>query len=73
MNYFNSSLKQLQKSKRWGVAIIQVGVVYMSIHISRNLKEELAWPTDKQLQAISNILLVKTVMPLKNKAVQSLK
>ena len=45
----------------------------MSIHISKNLKEELAWPTDKQLQAISNILLVKTVMPLKNKAVQSLK
>ena len=30
----------------------------------RHLKEELAW--DRQLQAISNIMLFKTVIPLRN-------
>ena len=30
------------------------------------IKEELAWGTDKQLQVISNIMLFKTVIPLRN-------
>ena len=30
------------------------------------IKEELAWATDKRLQVISNIMLFKTVIPLRN-------
>ena len=30
------------------------------------LKEELAWATDKLLRVISNIMLFKTVIPLRN-------
>ena len=39
----------------------------MGIQISRCLKEELAWARDnlKQLQAISNIVIFKTVIPLR--------
>ena len=29
-------------------------------------KKELAWTTDKRLQVISNITLLKTVIPLRN-------
>ena len=36
----------------------------MGVHVSRPLKEELAWATDKWLQVISNIMLFKTVIPL---------
>ena len=47
----------------------------VGIHVSRRLKEELAWATDKRLQVISNIMLFKTVISLckklKNKAVLS--
>ena len=32
-----------------------VDVAYMGVHISRHLKEELAWAIDKQLWAISNL------------------
>ena len=39
----------------------------MSICISRRLKEELAWATDKWLWVIRNVMLFKTVMPLKTK------
>ena len=38
----------------------------MGIHVSRQLKEELARATDKRLQVISNIMLFKTVIPLRN-------
>ena len=38
----------------------------MNVRVSKSLKEELAWATDKWLQVISNIMLVKTVMPLRN-------
>ena len=34
--------------------------------ISRHLKEELAWATDKWLWIISNIMLFETVVPLRN-------
>ena len=46
----------------------------MSVHISRHLKEELAWVTDKWLWVISNIMLFKAFSyinkKLKNKAVK---
>ena len=47
----------------------------VGVHVSRRLKVELAWVTDKWLQVISNIMLFKTVIPLrnlKNKAVLSI-
>ena len=34
--------------------------------VLRNLKEGLAWATDKQLWDISNIMLFKTVISLSN-------
>ena len=43
-----------------------MGVVYMDVNISRRLKEELAWAIDKWLQVISNIMLLETVIPLRN-------
>ena len=40
----------------------------INVRVSKNLKEELAWATDKQLQVImhSDIMLVETVMSLRN-------
>ena len=43
-----------------------VGVVYVNIRILKLLKEELAWGIDKQFWVISNIMLFKTVIPLRN-------
>ena len=42
-------------------------MAYMNVHVSRHLKEELAWAIDRQLQVISNKMLFKTVIPLKIK------
>ena len=52
-----------------------MGVAYVNVHVSRHLKEELAWVIDKRLWAISNKMLFKTVLPLrnKNKAILNLK
>ena len=36
------------------------------IHTPKCLKEELAWAADKQNWVISNIMLFKTVVPLRN-------
>ena len=47
-------------------SVIKVGVAYMNVHVSRYLKEELAWVIDKQLRAISTKMLFKTVLPLRN-------
>ena len=75
-HYFhcNSYLKQLA---RWSDSVINVGMAYVGIHVSRHLKEELAWAIDKWLWIISNIMLFKTVIyttkELKNKAVLNLK
>ena len=38
----------------------------VNLRISRRLKEELAWVIDKQLRVISNKMLFKTVVPLRN-------
>ena len=43
-----------------------MGVVCVGVGISRDLKEELAWVIDKQLQIISNKMLFKIVIPLIN-------
>ena len=46
----------------------------MNVHVSRLLKEELAWAIDKQLQVISNHYNVSyTTKKIKNKAVLNLK
>ena len=42
------------------------GVRGRTVHVSRCLKEELAWATYKRFQVISNIMLFKTVIPLRN-------
>ena len=44
----------------------KVGVASVNIHVSRRLKEELAWVIDKRLWVISNKILFKTVVPLRN-------
>ena len=38
----------------------------MSVCVLKSLKEELAWAIDKQLQLISNKMLFKIVIPLRN-------
>ena len=45
---------------------MKVSVMYMNVHVLRRLKEELAWVIDKRLWVISNKLLFKTVVPLRN-------
>ena len=52
--------------RRRSTSVIKVGVVYMNICVLRHLKEELAWVIDKRLRVISNKMLFKTVIPLKN-------
>ena len=41
-------------------------MAYVNVRVSKSLKEGLAWAKDKQLQVISNIMLVKIVIPLRN-------
>ena len=43
-----------------------VGMLYVNVHVSTHLKQELAWAIDKWLWLISNTMLFKTVIPLKN-------
>ena len=43
-----------------------VGVAYVNLRVSRRLKEEVAWVINKRLRAISNKMLFKTVVPLRN-------
>ena len=45
---------------------IKVGVVYVNVRILKWLKEELTWAIDKRHQDISNRMLFKTVVPLRN-------
>ena len=47
--------------------------MYVNVCVSRHLKGELAWATDKWLWVISNKMLFKTVIPLRNWAVLNLK
>ena len=41
------------------------GYAHVNVHVSRRLKEELAWAIDKWLWVISNLVLFKTAIPLK--------
>ena len=36
----------------------------MSVRVSRDLKQELAWAIDKWLWIMSNTMLIQTVIPL---------
>ena len=45
---------------------IKVGVAYVNVHVLKWLKEKLAWAINKQLQVISNEMLFKAVIPLRN-------
>ena len=40
-------------------SVMKVGVVDVDVRVSNYLKEELAWAVDKQLRAISTIMLFK--------------
>ena len=40
---------------RWNASIRKVGVVYVNVHVSRHLKEELARAINKWLQVISYV------------------
>ena len=46
--------------------VIKVGVAYVNLRVSRCLKEELVWVIGKWLWVISNKMLFKTVVPLRN-------
>ena len=53
-----------------------MGVAYVNVHVSKSLKEELAWAIDKRLQIVSNKMLFinsYTTKKLKKKAVLNLK
>ena len=45
--------------------VIKVGVAYVNVHVSRCLKEELAWAIDKCLGLLVIQMLLKTVIPLR--------
>ena len=51
---------------RQSASVIKTGVAYVNICVSRRLKEELAWVTDKWLWVISSKMLFKTAIPLRN-------
>ena len=61
-----SYLKQLYMSNKTERFSYKGGYGCVGVHIPRRLKEELAWATDKWLQVINNIILFKTVTPLRN-------
>ena len=37
---------------KWSAFVIKVGVLYMGVHVSRHLEEELAWATDNNLKQL---------------------
>ena len=45
---------------------MKVGVAYLNVRVSISLKEELAWVIDKGLRAVSNKILLKTVVTPRN-------
>ena len=51
------------RATRQSFSVIKVGVVYMNVHVSRHLKEELAWVINKWLRVISNKMLFKAAVP----------
>ena len=59
---FSPAVNELTKS----ISVIKADVVYVGIHISRDIKEKHTWATNKQLWIISIIMIFKTVIPLRN-------
>ena len=47
-------------------------MAYVKLHVSRCLKEELAWAIDKRLRFISNKMLFITVIPLRKNSYTSI-
>ena len=62
----NSRQKQLYFSNKMELFSIKVDVAYVNVSVSKQLKEKLAWAIDKRLQIITNKMLFKTVIPLRN-------
>ena len=46
--------------------MIKVGVAYVNVCKLKHVREEVAWSIDKWLHVISNEVLFKTVIPLRN-------
>ena len=64
--HYNSRKGSYTSVTRRSASVIKVGVAYVNVCISRRLKEELAWVIDTRLGVISNKMLFKTVVPLRN-------
>ena len=47
-------------------------MVYVNVHVSRHLKEELAWAIDKRLRVNCNKMLFKMVILLETKNIVAL-
>ena len=47
-------------------------MAYVNVHVLRHLKEELAWVIDKWLWVISNKILFKIVLPLRNQRIKQI-
>ena len=47
-------------------SFIKVGMAYVNVRVLKCLQEELVWAIDKQLPVISNKMLFKTVILLRN-------
>ena len=41
-------------------------MAYVDVQVSKHLEEELAWDIDKRHWVISNKMLIKTVIPLRD-------
>ena len=63
----NSCLKQLYLSNKTVHFSYKGGCVIhkINVHLSRHLKQELAWTIDKWLWFSNNTMLFKTVIPLR--------
>ena len=61
-NYVNGCLKQLYISNKTEHFSYKVDVVW---HVSKHLKEELAWATVKRLWVVSNVMLFNTVISVR--------
>ena len=62
---FNIHLKQLYISNKME-RFSYKGATYVGVHIWGHLKDKLPWAIDKWIRIISNIMLIKTVTPLRH-------
>ena len=45
--------------------------MYVNVHVSKSLKEELAWAIEKRLRVVSNKMLFKTAIPYSGKILRA--